>query len=1018
MLERQKRNLPVERVADPLGALTARAFGKLRHPGSQFLIQTILEDGARGGFVVEVLRHRSKGVYTHRAEPAKCVTCGMRWSPQLLARSMAIAWAIAFALSPAAQAQITGRVVDDASGEPLPNAHVLIRALAETAGPIAGSGSGSGTGTATDLDGRFAFPNAAPGTGYILTTTYVNFHPRVDTVTAPAALTVLLTEREILHNPITITASRRPERKLEAPARVTVIDAEQLRTQAPSALTIADHLQAAPSVDIIKTGLNQSRVVIRGFNDNLSSSVLTLLDNRVTQVPAVRLTALQLLPATQHDVEQIEVVAGPASALYGPNAANGVLHVVTKSPHDAPGTHVALTGGQQDILAGSLRHAARINQTWAYKVTAQRYTGQDFEYTSPVEEAARRAAVEAGTDPGLIAQRDTEVRNTALTARVEGRFPRGTTLTLDAGRTKGHNIEVTPTGAAQIRGASMAYTQLRLRKGSAFAQVFGNFLDSGDSYFLRTGERFIDKSRLLAAQVQDRSSFRNTELTYGADWFRTIPRNEGTVSGGYEDDDIMDEPGVYLQADTDLSSQWALTLAGRVDYHSRLEYAYFSPRAAVVFKPRSTQNVRLTYNRAFKSPASNELFGDVLGLRDAFGLSGLGSVFGVSGRTDIRAQGMITGFSFPRSQSGLPQFRSPFASDPQRLIDLNDPAFTAQMWDIARLATVLGLGPNLAESGIIPAEQAPAVAAALEAVLPGAVQGVQHQLQVLDLDAQQFFAVAPESVQDLPPLGITRTETIELGYQGLLGQATLVTIDGYWSRIRDFVGPLFVGTPNVFLDPGSLNAALLQALPAALAQNPDAAQALAALDQAPFIGGRNGTPAEEIAALVATGVAGAIPFGTVSPTEAFDPTAVVLMRRNFGSISLFGLDVSVTQYLSRSLQVGGSAAWVSDDTFRSDGGVVSLNAPRRKGSLFARWQHGVWTASGRFRSATGFPVRSDVYVGRTEAYGLVDIALGRRVRADSRVSLTIQNLTDQRHRQFVDVAEIGRVAMLQLEVGF
>lgn len=923
--------------------------------------------------------------------------------------------ALGLLLSPAAsQAQrasvVSGFVLDASSELPLPNAHVTLTPLGDPSGRV---------GTSTDLDGGFDLQALAEVS--VLEVTYVGFVAHTDTLRAgDSEVTVRLRPDALNINQITVTASRKQQRKLNAPARVTVIGADQIAGKG-TALTIADHLQEAPSVDIIRTGLNQSRVVVRGFNDNLASNLLTLVDGRVARAPAVRLTALQLLPTISSDIEQMEVVSGPASALYGPNAANGVVHVLTKSPFDNPGTSFQVSGGEQSLRAGAVRHAAVLSDRWAYKVTAQYYTGRDFDYDSPAEQQARAAAIAAGKDPGLIGVRDFDIANTALTGRLEGRLgsSRGAdspSIIFDVGLTRGNNIEITPTGAAQVDGAQLGYGQVRFTRGRLFVQTYANFLDSGDSYFLRTGESFIDKSRLYVAQVQHSATLGRTDLTYGADWFRTVPRNEGTVSGGYEDEDTMNEPGLYLQADTDLSPKWALTLAGRVDYHDKLEEGYFSPRAAVVYRPRSQHNFRATWNRAFKSPASNQLFGDVLGARDLFGLGGLGAVFGVSGATDLRAQGMITGFTFPRGTNGLPQFTSPFVADPSRLIDLHDPVVVQQMWEVARFSSVAGLAENLVSAGVLgPGADVTAISAALETVLPASVPGVLNQMQVLDLESQTFFPVS--DVTDLDPLGVTRTETLELGYQGLLGRGTVLAVDGYWTRVRDFVGPLFVGTPSVFLESGTLFSSLMEQLPSALEDSPAAASALLALDQAALVGGNNGTAAEEIATFVATGVAGAIPFGTVVPQEAFDPGALVLMRRNFGDISLFGLDLSAMQYLSEGVQIGGTFGWVSGDEFRTDGGIATLNAPQVKWGAFSRVARGSWTGQVQIRGAEGYAVRSDVYSGRTPTSSVLDLAVGYTIRRHSRLVLSVTDLMDRGARQFVDVPELGRVGVLRLEVG-
>ena len=83
----------------------------------------------------------------------------------------------------------------------------------------------------------------------------------------------------------------------------------------------------------------------RGFNSSFNSRLLTLTDGRMANVPSLRLTAYNVIPVSFEDVEQIEVVLGPASALYGPNAHSGVLNIVTASPLKSTGTSINIQGG-------------------------------------------------------------------------------------------------------------------------------------------------------------------------------------------------------------------------------------------------------------------------------------------------------------------------------------------------------------------------------------------------------------------------------------------------------------------------------------------------------------------------------------------------------------------------------------------------------------------------------------------------------------------------------------------------
>ncbi len=913
---------------------------------------------------------------------------------------------------------VFGTVTDAETGTPLPGANVR----------LVGNFS---TGKATDRQGKFEI--ALPQGSYVLSVSFVGYETSPDHALEIKSgdrqeLNTALQPGDYLINPITVTASRRPEKLLDAPASITVLEARELETR--TALTAASHLSSVPGVDLITTGLVSSRIVIRGFNDNLATSLLTLVDNRIAAAPSVRLTALQLIPMSNGDLDHIEVVSGPASALYGPNAANGVVHMVTKSPFESRGTIVSLARGQQDVALASIRHAGTRGTKFGYKISAQYYTGTDFEYSDPEEIEARRQALQAGaaSENLLIGRRNFGVKNMAFSSRFDYRFSPTTSLILNAGVTRGDNIEVTPTGAAQVENARISYGQLRFRSGRLFAQTYANLMNSGASYFLRTGEVFRDISRLFVAQVQHYTELSEKQLfTYGLDGFYTIPQGEGTVNGRNEQDDNVTEVGVYLQSETRLSERFNVVGAARVDYHDKLNLYTFSPRAAIVFKPGKSHTTRFTFNQAFRTPLPNDLFTDVLGRGDVFTLGRMEPLLGFAPTTDLRVQGMANGFHFENGANGLPRFRSPFAAlDPRNLapsdfIDQNDPVFTNVMWDVARQSTIAGLADNLVVQGVLTEAQAPALTAALEAVLPQDVTGVTNSMQILNLDSQSFLPV--QEVHDFKKLDVVRTRTLEFGYKGIIAGGIVTSLDLYQSEVSNFIGPFAVGTPNIFLESGSLNQYLIPAIRSALQDpaNAEAAQALALLDTAPqVLGNSDGDPSTELSFLVAAGVAGAIPFGTVSPTEAFDPTAVMLMRRNFGKVTVRGLDLNVIAFLSRQLRVGLMYSWLSDNYFRNVAGIddISLNAPRNKGGgqIFYETKDGRLGFSIRGRFVQGYSVRSDVYVGEVESFGVFDGSFHYEVpfSKNTQLNLTIQNLTDNKHREFVFVPEIGRLTMLRL----
>ena len=254
--------------------------------------------------------------------------------------------------------------------------------------------------------------------------------------------------------------------------------------------------------------------------------------------------------------------------------------------------------------------------------------------------------------------------------------------------------------------------------------------------------------------------------------------------------------------------------------------------------------------------------------------------------------------------------------------------------------------------------------------------------------------------------------------------------DVYHSRINNFIAPLAVETPNVFLDAPTLSASLGQQIGAALAdpQNAQLAQVLLAFD-APTQGGNgDGSPIDELVTLFVAGTenngAAYIPFGTVTPEQAVDPNAVMLTYRNYGDISLNGLDLNFTFFLNPSWSLGANYSFVSKDLFENVDGIgdIALNAPKNKyGANVQYINTGLGLGVGlRARYVQGFPVRSGVYVGEVESYWTVDLNAGYDIPLGPkpRLSVTVQNLMDYKHQQFVGTPEIGRLAIARLTQTF
>jgi iron complex outermembrane receptor protein len=908
---------------------------------------------------------------------------------RLIALAASLLVSISTALPIAAQVgDVVGHVRGGESFEPLFGANVLVTSLRDPSYRVT---------RLADRSGRFRIENLPEGR-YEIRASYVGYTTFViDAVEVTKGITVnvdlWLEVEPLVVSAVVISASRREEKVLDAPAAIHVLDGERVRAR--PVLTPADHLQAVPSVDVVRTGLTQSNVVLRGFNNVFSGTTLLLVDNRIARVPSLRYNAWNLLPTTNEDLERLEMVSGPGSALYGPNCANGVVHAITRPPIDSEGTTLSIAGGDRSTALASVRHAGKHTERVGWKVTAHWLTGEDFSHVDPVEKGLREGEIADGADPDTlkIGARDEDVEKIGFEGRLDARVSHKVWVVLNGGFSRLDSIELTGLGAAQVKNWSTAYGQARLNWRDLFLQTYVNRSDAGDTYNLRTGLDFVDRSTLVVGQAQHQwSPSPRRALVYGVDALLTRPETDATINGRNEEDDDINEIGAYVQAETYLTDRWSVVAAARIDDHNRLDDPVFSPRAAVVFGPTSDHKLRATYNRAYSTPTSNNLFLDLVTERD---LGDLGAAMGMEGY-DLWAKGVPEGgFHFRRDGDG--GLDGLYMQVPLAL----GGAESTQVG-----ATALGphdhvpASAHLVWQGAVKLllEQSQGRIDLTHTLSPGNLpgEGIGTVLRALNPSTGTFDPVSPDAVRDVGEMDPTITNTFEIGYKGAFGKSFSATIDVHYDRINDFIGPLRVETPNVFFDP----------------TDPELAGYLATA----------GVPADSIPIVI--DALARIPVGTVTPDGNDDPADPILTYRNFGSIDLTGIDVGCAWAVDPRWTIEASYSFTSRDVFRDvEGGLdVSLNAPRHKAGGTLRYvdaDHGL-DAGARLRFVDGFPVESGVFVGEIGYYVLLDLDASWRVPASPSTVLSVRvlNVLDDEHREFVGAPELGRVGILRLSHSF
>jgi iron complex outermembrane receptor protein len=915
---------------------------------------------------------------------------------------------------------LSGRVTSSDGSRPIGGAAVAVAAASgvEVARVTAGG------------DGRYRVPGLGVGT-YRVNVAAIGHEPRVfPTVQVQAGantLDAVLEPGVARLEEITVVSAERsqvPEKATEAPASVFAITSAEI-TERP-VLSIADHLHSIPGVDVSQGGLVQSNIVGRGFNNIFSGALLMLIDYRYAAVPSLRVNVPTFFPSTNDDIHQAEFVLGPGAALYGPNAANGVLNIITKSPFNSSGGVLNVEAGARagseyesggetltDDGAGIYRFSGRyayvFNSNVAFKLSGDYLSSTEWRTRDAAEPANLNTAhpeleLPAGRCNAQTGCRDFDLTRYGGEARLDIR-PNGdsdTEIVSVFGLTNAENtIEYTGIGGAQARGWKYSTAQVRFRHKRFFAQGFGNFSNSGETFLLRDGQPIIDKSRVWSGQFQHGINLGSREtILYGADYFHTDARTENTINGRNEDDDTIKEIGGYVHSVTNLTGKVDLVAALRVDKHSRLEDAVWSPRAGLVFRPTEDHNFRVTFNRAFSTPSNNNLFLDIEA--------------GSAGPYTVRALGVPKeGLLFRANggcQGGIDNLcmRSPFVPQSPEM-----PAQAALLWAAAVQAVSAAAGPQL--TGLM-AGNAPTTQ-------------VSTQLRLLNPTTGQFLDISETQVQDIERLKPTITHSIEGGWKGRLADGRLqLSVDGWYERKRNFVGPLIVESPTVFLDRSSTIAYLTALFTVAGVPNAAATAGAIGTGMAGLSGGT-----------VQAGTTG-VPLATVVPnnTPLTAQSDIFLAYRNFGEVELYGSDLAFDWMATSSISFAGSLSLVNKDFFTADEADgptnVALNATKTKGTLSAAWRDvfGRGGAEVRFRSVKGFPINSGVYVSEPDpedpdrllpidGWTVVDLQGNWKLPLAARsigIAATVQNVFNKKYSTFVGVPRLGRLLLTKLTYTF
>ena len=430
-------------------------------------------------------------------------------------------------------------------------------------------------------------------------------------------------------------ASKRKQKRRDVPSAVFIITDEDIKNSGVTRL--ADVFRMAPGMDVVTVDGNSSLVSIRGFAidtlgvnsfSNLaefSKRLLVLVDGRAIYNPAFGGVFWEQEPVFLEDIQRIEIIRGPGAALYGANAVNGVINIITKDPESTHGTRAKVTYGTQETLIGSLSYGDSIGK-FHYRVTAGYKEDDGF------DDGFRIKAIDDFRD---------FKRDQKINMRGKYKFSEDTDAEIFAGFMDGAQGEQFGGQALfdsrgvfnteTTRDLTRAFFQFRFNKtfsetSSLHFQLYADYtdIDEEDTSATRRNSDDIPRFALDPFEMDVRQydvelqhsfslgaknvitwgvNYRNNQL-----WSRISGNvdefNAEIAAGNHAQrfkQEHKDKFGMFLQDDFKIFDNLIFTTGLKIE-RNNFTGTNLSPRASLVYSPLKDHTFRASYSRAYRTP--------------------------------------------------------------------------------------------------------------------------------------------------------------------------------------------------------------------------------------------------------------------------------------------------------------------------------------------------------------------------------------------------------------------------------
>jgi iron complex outermembrane receptor protein len=401
-------------------------------------------------------------------------------------------------------------------------------------------------------------------------------------------------ELRFLKEETVVTAVRHEQPLSQSPSNVYVITDEDIRQS--GATDIPTLLRRVPGMEVIQITGAEFIVSARGDNQLQANKMLVMVDGRSIYNDVQGFVLWKAIPVTLPEIRQIEVLKGPASAVYGFNAFDGVVNIITKSPEEMKGTTAQFGGGEYGTIMASAIQAGTAGKL-GYRVSVGRDQNQEWR------------------DRDALA-----FRSNKFNLHTEYNLPAASRLLASGGLVDVNRFDGVAFESSLARSnASQAYASLGYERSSTFVRAYwmqsvynpdivphplldglfhGTDSNGGFPVSFRTNTYNVD--------VQDALQVGSTlRITYGLNY------RHNTVSGnGVDRFATEDRVGPYLQNEWTPVKEWTVVAGIRYDMDTFI-HPTVSPRIAILLSPTPEQVFRAAFSVGYRPPTLFETHSDL-----------------------------------------------------------------------------------------------------------------------------------------------------------------------------------------------------------------------------------------------------------------------------------------------------------------------------------------------------------------------------------------------------------------------